>query len=341
MTELLIVSRPRGRIFKWIQGYKEYQDPIAAKGFSIYPLEGNEWLGTAHKYEGFRFVAPITCKLKKIKISMRKEGSPSGTAYIQLWSDDSGSPGSKIGDDLASFDSANLTTDYQYYEFDVDADLQASTAYWIVIYFPNATSDNFIQVHKFDNYTSDRYRAYSDDGSTWTTNNYTADMYLHGHENSMNLDNDELIAAFDFIYPSAGETRLEVTFTTSTNLSDMELNGTSIGTTLAKEDSIPQADNYTLRFKTTSTEYAIDCSIQRWLYFSKTSLTLDDLDVTEAYLQEIEFGADGGTLRIDDDPANEMVGSAGEKIQFTDILVPFRKLEWISGGGEVLILGVE
>ena len=70
-------------------------------------------------------------------------------------------------------------------------------------------------------------------------------------------------------------------------------------------------------------------------------ITLEDLDVSEAYLQEIGYGADGGVLRVDDSPDSDIVGSANETIQFTDILVPFRKLEWISGGGEVLILGVE
>ena len=70
-------------------------------------------------------------------------------------------------------------------------------------------------------------------------------------------------------------------------------------------------------------------------------ITLEDLDVSEAYLQEIGYGADGGVLRVDDSPDSDLVGSANENLQFTDILVPFRKLEWISGGGEVLILGVE
>ena len=68
---------------------------------------------------------------------------------------------------------------------------------------------------------------------------------------------------------------------------------------------------------------------------------MDDLDVSEAYLQEIEFGPDGGVLRVDDSPDSDLAGSANEALQFADILVPLRKLEWISGGGEVLILGVE
>ena len=116
-----------------------------------------------------------------------------------------------------------------------------------------------------------------------------------------------------------------------------------MGTSLEKEDEIPQADNYTVTYvyDVDASSYSLSVSIQRHLYYNKASVTLDDLDVSEAYLQEIEFGGDGGVLRIDDSPDSDLVGSANEMIQFTDILVPFRKLEWISGGGEVLILGVE
>jgi len=365
MTELLIVSKPRGRIHKWIQGYKQYQDPIAAKGFIFTPL-GDHYTGLSihggyssagytvspRIRRGQRFIPSITCKLQKVKLLLMRNGTNiTGTAYVELWDDNAGLPGSLIKT-LGTIDVSTLPTDqYATIEISVgDITLNAGTPYWIVIKFSgiyvSGTSYEAPYISASNVTTTDCYSAYTDDsaGSNWIqSSSYSLRIYVYCYEDAMSVDenNNELFVSFDFIYPSAGEKRLEVTFTSTSNLSDMELNGTSIGTSLAKEDTIPQADSYMLRFKTTSTEYAVDCMIQRWLYFSKTSITLDDLDVTEAYLQEIEFGVDGGTLRIDDDPANEIVGSSSEKIQFTDILVPFRKLEWVSGGGEVLILGVE
>ena len=370
MTELLIVSKPRGRTFKWIQGYKQFQTPILAKGFIFTPLGeedtslgvnagfSNKLVNTPPRIRrGQRIIPPMSIKLQSIKLRVyRSHQNLTGNAYVELWDDDSGLPGSLIKT-LGSIDVSNLPVgEWAYVEISVgDYTLQANTPYWIVIKYDkiyvetdNATYARIytLSVSASSTTTTDKYSAYTtdDDGSTWSQDtSHSLAIWLYCYEGSMSVDKDanELVVNFDFIYPSAGEKRLEITFTSTSNLSDMELNGTSIGTSLAKEDSIPQADSYTLRFKTSSTEYAVDCSIQRWLYFSKTSITLDDLDVTEAYLQEIEFGVDGGTLRIDDDPANEIVGSSGEKIQFTDILVPFRKLEWIDGGGEVLILGVE
>ena len=150
------------------------------------------------------------------------------------------------------------------------------------------------------------------------------------------------IVNLDFIYSGAAVKRLQADLSSSTGLQKIYVNGQDMGTDLLKEEDIPQADNYTIKFEFIQDgNVDFSGSIQRWLYFNKISITLDDLDVSEAYIQEIEYGSDGGVLRIDDDPAGDLVGSANETLQFTDILVPFRKLEWISGGGEVLILGVE
>ena len=129
--------------------------------------------------------------------------------------------------------------------------------------------------------------------------------------------------------------------TTCDTILKIYVNDQDYGTSLTKDESIPEADNYTVKIKYYPGSNGISYSIQRYLYYNKTVITLEDLDVSEAYLQEIGYGADGGVLRVDDSPDSDLVGSANENLQFTDILVPFRKLEWISGGGEVLILGVE
>ena len=145
-------------------------------------------------------------------------------------------------------------------------------------------------------------------------------------------------------YSGSASKRLEGTVTsTNVNITDVEVNGENVDNSLEKEDEIPQAENYTLvfHFESTDSSYSLDVSIQRWIYYNKRSISLNDLDFSEAYLQEIEFGSDGRVLRIDDDPDGELTGSANEKIVLTDVVIPFRKLEWISGSGEALILGVE
>ena len=134
-----------------------------------------------------------------------------------------------------------------------------------------------------------------------------------------------------------------MTISESPTITDIEVNGQSVGTSLTKEEEIPQADNYTITFKcdVNAKSYSLSGSIQRYLYYNKQVLTLDDLGASEAYLLEINFGSSGGILRIDDSPDSDLMGAENETLQFTDILIPFRKLEWLSGGGKVLILGVE
>jgi len=338
MTELLIVSKPRGRIHKWIYGqYKEYLSEISFDKSGSLTLDVNATGGQLRPYnEGdiaMRFKTPdIKVILKQVSLWLRQ--TYDSTTYdidVELWSDNDGVPGSKIATLGTLSVSANTFTEYQITGLDVELD--PNTYYWI--YCPKPSDHHASSDLRLECSTSNVY----DDGYVWTSNNgQYSDHDLHMklvfggyHEIS-----------FDFIYSGAAEKRLEITFTSSTGLSKITVNDQDTGTDLTKEESIPQADNYVVKLVVTDgVDYDLAGSLQRWLYFNKTSITLDDLNVSEAYIQEIEYGADGGVLRIDDDPAGDLVGSANETIQFTDILVPFRKLEWISGGGEVLILGVE
>jgi hypothetical protein len=86
--------------------------------------------------------------------------------------------------------------------------------------------------------------------------------------------------------------------------------------------------------------YDFQVSIQRYLYYSATSITLGQLGLSHAYVWKIYFSSNG-QLRFDDNPDSDLIANSGTTITFTDVLVPFRKLEWIQGGGEIDILGVE
>jgi len=346
MTELLIVSKPRGRIHRWIGGgvYKEYQSPVTGSDDLTDIIMSGTFSTTANKYMAQQFyVKPINCssvKLRKVVIKLYRTSDADGTLYVELWDDNDGVPGSKIAD-IGSMNVADITTDSAGadYEFTPSSSisLDSETYYWIVLYYPNyyysTTNPKYVYSFKADSdIYSDGKSAESDDGSSWTTdvNDLKVDVYFEL----------EIQAVFDFIYSGTGVKRLEATITCNTVLK-IYVNNQDVGTSLTKDESIPDADNYTVKIQYYPDSNGISYSIQRYLYYNKTVITLEDLDVSEAYLQEIEYGADGGVLRVDDSPDSDLVGSADETLQFTDILVPFRKLEWISGGGEVLILGVE
>ena len=272
---------------------------------------------------------------------LAKSDDADGTLYVELWSDNDGVPGSKIAD-IGSINVADITTDSAGadYEFTPSSpiSLNLETHYWIVLYYPNYTGEGagtpkVVYSYKADSdIYSDGKSATSSDGSSWTTdvNDLRVEIYFEL----------EIQINFDFIYSGTGIKRLEATVTCDTVLK-IYVNGQDMGASLTKDESIPDADNYTIKIQYYPDSNGISYSIQRYLYYNKTVITLEDLDVSEAYIQEVEYGAEGGVLRIDDNPEADLIGSVNETIQFTDILVPFRKLEWISGGGEVLILGVE
>ena len=330
MTELLIVSKPRGRIFKWIGGgvYKEYKDPVSKSvSDSVEDLivSGANPEEVIIEEDGIWGVHTTPDKqnlaVEKVRVWLRRCGSPSGSIKVELWNEDRTS---KIAD-IGSRDASTISTDGDEYDFTPSSTirLDPNTTYKIKVWYDGAYDPS--------NHVVGRY--YTDIGKN------KIDLYL-----KFFIEGAELEINLDFVYLGTAIKRLQESLSkTSVTITDVRVNGQSVGTSLEKEDEIPQADSYTVTYlyDVDASSYRLSASIQRYLYYNKTSITLDDLDVSEAYLQEIEFGGDGGVLRIDDSPDSDIVGSAGEKIQFTDILVPFRKLEWISGGGEVLILGVE
>ncbi|MCD6341609.1 MAG: hypothetical protein J7L83_01985, partial [Thaumarchaeota archaeon] len=229
--------------------------------------------------------------------------------------------------DIGSIDASEITTDTYGEEYDFapssTIQLDPNTTYRVKVWHDGT--------YDYSNYIAGKY--YTDTGRD------KIDLYL-----KFFIQGAELQLSLDFLYSGTAVKRLQESLSkTNVTIADVRVNGVSVGTSLEKEDEIPQADNYTVTYvyDVDASNYSLSASIQRYLHYNKTSITLDDLDMSEAYVQEIGFGEDGGILRIDDSPDSDLLGSANETIHFADVLVPFRKLEWVSGGGEVLILGVE
>jgi hypothetical protein len=81
-------------------------------------------------------------------------------------------------------------------------------------------------------------------------------------------------------------------------------------------------------------------TIQRYLYYVATSITLNQLGYSEGYIWKITFPTGTNQLQVDDNPDTIFSGS-NTTMSFADAPIPFRKLEWIAGSGEVEILVVE
>ena len=70
MTELLIVSKPRGRIHRWIGGgvYKEYQSPVNGSDDLVDIIMSGTFSQTHAKYMAQQFyVKPTNCSSVKLR----------------------------------------------------------------------------------------------------------------------------------------------------------------------------------------------------------------------------------------------------------------------------------
>ncbi|MEM0382408.1 MAG: choice-of-anchor R domain-containing protein [Nitrososphaerota archaeon] len=356
MTELIVVSSPRMRYMKWIGGgiFKTYLPAVSGSisgsmyilsipygaGYN-YPMFDNTKRG-----QQFSFASPPSSTiLSRVSIYMCRVGNPTGTAYVNLYSDNNGVPGSVIAS-IGSVDVSTIPTSFSYVTFTPASppSINAGTKYWIVFEYtpPNSSNDINLWRRSSDVYADHLGARYS--GGSWVTSQYD-------HVMDITLGNipTPLIVNLDFQYFGVATRRLEAAVTQSSNvtLDSILVNGVNIGTSLAKITDIPQATSYTIQHNysvptTAGTwhNWSITSSIQRYLYYNKTSIMLDELNLSEAYIQKVTFLANGTTLIIDDNPDTMLTGNSGASVTFTEKL-PFRKLEWVTGSGEVEIVGYE
>ncbi|MEM2068844.1 MAG: choice-of-anchor R domain-containing protein [Nitrososphaerota archaeon] len=351
MTELVIITKPRTRIFKWIGGgvYKQYSTPISHTiSWSQTNLTGASYNtvrlggGNYERYRCQQFITPnFTVKIVKVVLHVVKNANFTDTVYVRICPDN----GSNMPDvnnviaTIGTFTGSDVGTSETQLTFTGSVPtLQANTKYWVVVERPTTNTSQYPSLYlSSTDYNTSLYSADSY-GSNWTQRTYDYKMRIFCYENPNTLN-------IDFIYDGPVTKRLNVSASVSnTTINNYTLNSQTF-TSITRETNIPQSNIYTLTVNytenTAQSSGYVNLTIQRWLYYSSTSCTLEHLNVSEAYVQEILFGSTGGVLRIDDDPSADLVGQANEKIVFIDVIVPFRKLEWVSGNGEVMILGVE
>ncbi|MCS7126550.1 MAG: hypothetical protein NZ929_06560 [Aigarchaeota archaeon] len=350
MTELVIITDKRGRYFRWVGGgiYRTYLSPVTG-GVSdslddiiLSPTSTTDapiYSSTSRRAQQFITPNKNNLALKDVSLRLQRYGSPTGTLYVELWSDSGDLPSSKIAD-IGSISVPTISTSYTYYTFTPSSTISLSpnTKYWIVATYTGGDTANYVLWRRS---TTDLNTSYYT--ATFTTS-WTREVNDFDITIRFMFTNITYSLNMDFIYAGTGERRLKDTGTkTNVNLTDVRVNGQSVGTSLEETDQIPQSNSYTITyyFTPTANSYSLGVSIQRYLYYAATSITLDNLYCSEAYIQKIKYGPSGGLLRIDDSPDSDIIGAPNETIIFQDILVPFRKLEWVTGSGEVEILGVE
>lgn len=355
MTEVIVLSKPRTRFVKWRGGigYHMYMSSIAlpqqsdsVNNLSIIPTTTTSinFFGTRIFAQQFWTPNRSNLGFRSVAFLMSRVGNPTGTLTVELRNDASTpTAGSLIGT-IGSMSISSIPTSATLVEFTTNAalPLAPNTRYWIIgnFAFSSSDSNNYISIIRSNN-EDVHANANSGwwDGFTWSLNSFD-----YRTEIGFRFVGATYTATLDFQYIGHGIKRLEdIASHSGITITNVTVNGTNVGSSLTRDDNIPQSSSYSLTytFNSSGSSYTIQPTIQRYLLFIGQVLTLEDLGGSEAYVTKVTMGSGGGHLRIDDDPSSELFAPSSTSFVFETGTVPFRKLEWLAGSGDVDILVVE
>jgi hypothetical protein len=281
------------------------------------------------------------------RLYLSKTGSPTGTVTVTLRADSgSNTPGTTLAT-VATFDASTLGAGaYITWEISAGTNLTFGARYWLVINYAGGNSTNTVNVHRSNTSLTGLYSATSTTGTTWTTSSTswfsigTRYRYLYSY-------------SLSFPYTSTFQSakRLDQLISVGGSGSGITsevvvVNGTNVGPSLTKETVIPQATSYTItgRFLHTvipSGPTSADFTTTPYLYFTDPDINIEDLGASEAYLLRVRFAENGSILRINNLVDSDLYGNANTAIDFADLAIPVRRLEWIYGSGECTLLVID
>jgi hypothetical protein len=354
MTELVVVSKPRMRYLKWIGGgvYRTYLAPINTPQVDLVrPDYGGFTESAISMFSGSvnrvaqQVIAPSSSQLSNLTLfrvvaKLQRVGSPTGTLSVRLYSDNADRPGSLLAT-IGSIDVSTISTTATNYTFDAATppSVTQGTKYWISVEYGGGNSTNYVNAFRDSGTDRDTSVLGASYTTAWTTEIYDRAM-------AAGFQADYSYGPFDFIYSGVAEKRLRLTESGNVSVTARKLNNQSFSSTITETTSIPQADSYSLIYtvrgaaNTYKAAGTFSLTIQRYLYYGATSITLNQLGYSEGYIWKIIFPTGTNQLQVDDNP-DALFSGTNTTMSFADAPIPFRKLEWIAGSGEVEILVVE
>jgi len=350
MTEYFIVYKPRGRPVNY--PYKLYKQvgPPTTLSFSLHMYNTNAQGGTfvslfsgSTTFAAQQFLAPPSqtgltgVQAGSGRLFLSKTGSPTGTVTVTLRADNNDVPGSVLAT-VTTFDASILGAG-DFYEWAIPAGtaLTFGAKYWLVIHYGGGNSSNTVNVHRTSDSLTGLRSATSTTGTTWsvsTTSWFSIGArfrYIYSY-------------SFGFPYSSAlaSEKRLSQTVPSSLAEEVLQVNGTTITPPLTRDKTIPQATSYTITGRLLpSGGGAASLTTTPFLYLNDPDLNVEDLGASEAYLLRVAFSENGSILRVNGLPDSDLYGNANQALDFADLAIPIRSLEWIHGSGECTLLVID
>jgi hypothetical protein len=192
---------------------------------SIGRYESNQWGA------GSFTVGASGYDLARLKVWVNTSGSPTNELSCEIYSDNSGEPGSSIGTASNTL-TGYLSSEEQEYTFSTPISLSATWRYWIVLKSSGVDASNYFNVH-FDNTGTEEMNYTDADPVSWAEYDASSDIYRKLYAtNTFNFhlnyegagDMDELYVKLQYSYD----------FTTWTDVSGASLTLTVAGSRMDK-----------------------------------------------------------------------------------------------------------
>jgi hypothetical protein len=363
VTEYVIVYKPRGRpvnypykLFKQVGPLTTFSLNLHVHNVSAASTTYVSLYSGSTTFAAQQFLAPpaqtyVTgAQFGAGRLYLSKTGSPTGTVTVTLRADSgSNTPGTTLAT-VATFDASTLGTGaYIEWEIPAGTNLTLGAKYWLVVNYGGGNSTNTVNVHRTSESLTGLYSATSTTGTSWTTSSTswfsigTRFRYLYSYS-----------LGFPYTSPFQSEKRINqliecISATGSVVAGGLveeavAVNATSVAPPLVKETAIPQATSYTLTGRFLHKRLFGDSArftTTPYLYFTDPDLNVEDLGASEAYLLRVVFAEDGSILRVNGLTDSDLYGNANTAIDFTDLAIPVRRLEWIYGSGECMLLVID
>jgi hypothetical protein len=101
-------------------------------------------VGATYTRKAWKFQAAETATICKISINAKEVGNMTNTVVVGIYTDNSGNPGSLVGDASSATDASGWGTDYAYRDFTVSAAVTATSEYWVHVQTSSTDGSNYI-----------------------------------------------------------------------------------------------------------------------------------------------------------------------------------------------------
>lgn len=106
-----------------------------------------------------------------VSIGLRKGDAGSAKYYVSIWSDNAGSPGTRIGTESGENSWADLPSTFTTNKYALSTSVSANQWYWVVVRSTSTTSSTYGYLQLVGTGNPSPYSPkYSSDGSSWTDN---------------------------------------------------------------------------------------------------------------------------------------------------------------------------